>query len=57
MDVKAKAKSPGLLAPSMALARRAIGFADVRSDILPPQSDRRCAASGMAPLTYRPSLA
>src|SRR6185437_6621416 len=31
----------------MALALPAIGFADVRSGILPSQSDRRCAASGM----------
>jgi hypothetical protein len=29
------------------LALRAIGYADVRFGILPAQSDRRCAASGM----------
>jgi hypothetical protein len=40
-------KALDLLAPSSALAPRAIGYADVRSGIQPSQPDRRCAASGM----------
>jgi len=41
----------GLLAPSMALALRAIGFADVRFGFQPPQSGsrlRRVRNDGMA---------
>jgi len=41
-----RAKALDILAPSLALALRAVGYADVRSGILPPQSGYRFAIPG-----------